>query len=48
MYITIAIIYLVAAIFLTRIDLMKIQEELTKVKKVQKNLLYSLFKLQLF
>ena len=36
MYIAVAFIYLVAAIFLTRIDLIKTQEELTKVKEVQK------------
>ncbi len=36
MYAAVAFIYLVAAIFLTRIDLIKTQEELTKVKEVQK------------
>ena len=36
MYTGVAFIYLVAAIFLTRIDLAKHQEELTKIKEVQK------------
>ena len=36
MYMGVAFIYLIAAIFLTRIDLIKHQEELTKVKEVQK------------
>ncbi len=35
MYIGVASIYLIAAIFLTRIDLMKTQEELTRIKDVQ-------------
>ncbi len=36
MYLAVAFIYLIAAIFITRIDLMKTQEELTKIKEVQK------------
>ncbi len=36
MYVGVAFIYLIAAIFLTRIDLIKNQEELTKIKEVQK------------
>ena len=36
MYVGVAFVYLIAAIFLTRIDLIKNQEELTKIKEVQK------------
>ena len=36
MYVGIACIYLIAALFLTRVDLMKTQEELTRIKETQK------------
>ena len=38
MYIGVAFIYLIASLFITRIDIMKMQEELTKVKEVQKQI----------
>lgn len=36
MYIGVACIYLIAALFITRVDLMKTQEELTRIKETQK------------
>lgn len=36
MYIGVAFIYLITALFITRIDLMKMQEEISKAKQIQK------------
>ena len=36
LYFGVACIYLIAAIFMTRVDLMKTQEELTRIKETQK------------